>query len=489
MKSTTRHLLTSCGIIILSICLCLSMVGVGGMVLSIWNRSPLPIFTNRAPDQTTKATLSSRSTETAATVTPTAETDSFKAESPDQSDTETPASGIPPSIATQMDEIQKQVVDLRGFQSEDPVDRELLTTGQLRQRVIDDLLEDYTQEEASHDTISLAAFGLTEPDFDLLNFYIELFSEQVAGFYDDEAKKMYVVQGEGFQGTERLTYAHEYVHALQDQQFDLKNGLNYSDESCEADSERCSAIQALVEGDASFLEISWLTTYATNQDLIDIQQFYNNYQSPVYDGAPAYLREDFIFPYLSGQVFVEHLYDQGGWAAVNQAYEVLPTSTEQILHPERYPEDTPIPVSLLDLSTVLGEAWQEIDKGIMGEWYTYLILAHGRIPETRISESRARAAAEGWGGDAYAVYYDDQNDDTILIIRTVWDSDREATEFAGAFQEYAAGRFGSINDSGSELLRWESAEGYAIFQLDQTTTTWLLAPDEATAQKVWDRLQ
>lgn len=388
-----------------------------------------------------------------------------------------------------MDQIQEQVADLRGLHPQNPVDRDLLTHEQLRQRVIDDFLEDYTQEEAASESISLATLGLIERDFDLLDFYTQLFSEQVAGFYDDEAKKMYVVQGEGFQGTERLTYAHEYVHALQDQQFDLKDGLNYNDEACEVNTERCSAIQALVEGDASLLEISWLTTYATNQDLTDIQQFYNNYQSPVYDSAPAYLKEDFIFPYLSGQAFVEHLYNRGGWPEVNRAYEVLPASTEQILHPERYPDDTPIPVSLVDLSDVLGAGWHEIDKGMIGEWYTYLILAYGRIPEARIDESRARAAAEGWGGDAYVVYYDHQNDDSVMVMRTIWDSRSEATEFASILGEYAEGRFGLVNDSGAELLRWESSEGYAIFDLDETTTTWLLAPDEAIAQTVWERLQ
>lgn len=493
MESTTRRLLTSCVIMTLAICLCLSMVGIGGTVLTLWNRTTSSFLTTQFPEQTTQPTLPGEPEETDTTKTPGIQIEATEASSSDRSQTETPgttpASGIPPSIAAQMDQIQDQVVDLRGLQPENPVDRDLLTPEQLRQRVVDDFLEDYAQEEANNDAISLAAFGLIDADFDLLDFYIELFSEQVAGYYDDEAKKMYVVQGEGFQGTERLTYAHEFVHALQDQQFDLRDGLNYSDEACEEDLERCSAIQALVEGDASFLEISWLTTYATNQDLTDIQQFYNNYQSPIYDGAPAYLKEDFIFPYLSGQAFVEHLYNRGGWPEVNQAYELLPTSTEQILHPERYPDDTPIPVALVDLSAVLGEAWQEVDKGVMGEWYTYLILAHGRNPEARINESRAQTAAEGWGGDAYAVYYEDHNDDTVMVLKTTWDSDREATEFSSAFEEYANERFGPVNDSALELLSWDGIDGYALFHLQQTTTTWLLAPDEATAQAIWERLQ
>ncbi len=299
---------------------------------------------------------------------------------------------------------------------------------------------------------------------------------------------MYVVQGTGFHGTERLTYAHEYVHALQDQNYDLEKGLDYSDEACENDSERCAAIQALIEGDASLLEIAWLTNYATNQDLTDIRKFYNNYHSPVYDNAPAFFQEDFIFPYLNGQTFVEHLHNQGGWLAVNQAYENLPVSTEQILHPERYPDDKPISVSLPDMNVILGEAWQEVDKGVMGEWYTYLILAFGLNPQTRLSKSSAQAAAEGWGGDAYAVYYNDQDEKTVLVMRTIWETAEEATEFSTAFQQYAGKRFAPAQESSSDKIIWGSSETYSELHIEEAITTWLIAPDEATAQEVWKSL-
>ena len=61
-------------------------------------------------------------------------------------------------------------------------------------------------------------------DADLLDLYIELLTSQVAGLYDDETKKMYVVTNTGEIGpAEKITYAHEYTHALQDQQFTLRD--------------------------------------------------------------------------------------------------------------------------------------------------------------------------------------------------------------------------------------------------------------------------
>ena len=53
------------------------------------------------------------------------------------------------------------------------------------------------------------------------------------------------------------TYAHEYAHVLQDQVYDFEDGLQYTDESCEANSERCAGIQALIEGDAVLSEMQW----------------------------------------------------------------------------------------------------------------------------------------------------------------------------------------------------------------------------------------
>jgi len=67
------------------------------------------------------------------------------------------------------------------------------------------------------------------------------------------------VVGEQFGGMERLTYSHEYVHALQDQNYDIQYGLQYDTDPCKKDSERCAGVQALLEGDASLAQMDWFT--------------------------------------------------------------------------------------------------------------------------------------------------------------------------------------------------------------------------------------
>jgi hypothetical protein len=334
----------------------------------------------------------------------------------------------------------------------------------------------------------LQAFGLLNADFDLYTFYLDLYSENIAGFYDNETKEMVVVQGSQFGGLERLTYAHEYTHALQDQNYDIRDGLGYNEETCEGDSERCAALTALLEGDASLSEMNWFLNYATTQDRTDIFTFSDSFESPTLDSAPAFIAEDFLFPYEEGYNFVQYIYDQGGWQAVDQVYTNPPISTEQILHPERYPQDHPVPVDLPGLEPALGDGWEVLDQGVMGEWYIYLILAQGLDEKARLDEKEAAQSAEGWGGDAYQVYYNQEQDTTVMVLQTRWETNQDAQEFADSFQKYARDRFGRPVERESAFNAWQEGLEYHRLYLQSDTTTWILGPNQDTVEAVWDRL-
>lgn len=385
---------------------------------------------------------------------------------------------IPAEIREQMDQIEQEVVQLRGIRPTGPVDRGLLSDADLRQYVIDDFLEDYSEEEADDDVRTLVLFGLIEPGYDLFGLYLELYSEQIAGFYDDEVKQMFVVQGAGFGGPERITHAHEYAHALQDQRWGLSEGLGFNDEACEEDSERCAAVQALVEGDASLLEERWLVTYATEQDFQELLDFYDNFESPVFDSAPAFLQDDFIFPYDSGYSFVEHFFLDGGWAAVDAVYADPPVSTEQILHPERYPDDRPVSIDAPDLASALGDGWRQLDQDVLGEWFTHLTLVQ------LISAEESRAAAAGWGGDYYVALYQDDLEEGALVLLSSWDSVSDAHEFYEAFRTYGGVRFGEPAESSTTRTTWEGGLEWASLEISGDQTLWVLAPSSSIGESL-----
>ncbi|MCJ7695127.1 MAG: hypothetical protein MUO40_06835 [Anaerolineaceae bacterium] len=445
MEKENRNILITCGILMLVVILC------AGFILAA--SAGIFIISQRQ-------SLTPTATEILPTPLP-----------PTSSETD-----IDPAIANQMDLIQSQVISLRGLEPSMAIPRTLLSSDQLRQNVLDDFLNDYSPEDAEQDALVLSTLGLLPKDFDLIHFYTELYSEQIAGYYDDEVGAMFVVQGEGFGGNEKMTYAHEYVHVLQDQVFEFDEGLDYNDESCEADSERCAGIQALIEGDATLSEMQWFQKYGTQKDYEDIISFYENFSSPVYDSAPGYMQQDFMFPYDKGQAFVETLYGDGGFSAIDAAYSNVPLSTEQILHPEKYPGDKPIPVDLPDLSSALGVNWVEIERNVMGEWYTYLILAHGVDADIRLDDKTAKPATEGWGGDTYLVYQNEKSGEIVFVMVSVWDTPRDLDQFKKAFMDYGDLRWGDSLSSISSESTWQGNDLVSSISVSPNSATWIIAP-------------
>jgi hypothetical protein len=382
------------------------------------------------------------------------------------------------SVALQMDEIQAQVVQVRGLIPQRGVYRDVLTSAELHQRVMDDFLEEFTQQDAEEYAQVLAVLGLIEPGTELHQVFIDLYSEQVAGFYDPKTEAMFVVQGDVFGGAERMTYAHEYTHALQDQVYDLQDGLQMDDETCQEKSETCAAVTALIEGDATLTEQLWFIRNSTEEDLQQLQEFAFNFKTPMYDALPEFLQEDFLFPYREGAEFVSTLYDRGGFAEVDAAYDNLPQSTEQILHPEKYPNDEPHSVILPEFATLLDPAWHEIDDSVLGEWYTFLVLAYGAEEKARLPLAEARLAAAGWKGDRYVVYQKDSTDTSVLVLNSLWDTEQDAREFTDAFSRYGKVRWGNVEEGSNGQMFWQSdSDGVVVFLRQGSETLWVIAPE------------
>lgn len=399
----------------------------------------------------------------------------------------TPAATL--TVDQQMDEIQSQVLSFRGLKLKAPLSRALMTPELLKDKVINDFFKDYTPEEAKSDAEVLSALGLLNSNFDLLTFYQDLYSEQIAGYYDNETKDMYVVTGEAFGGTERMTYAHEFTHVLQDQTYDLENGLKINDETCEVDTEYCAAASALIEGDATLSEFYWLMKYGSSKDKQDITEFQNTYTSPVYDSAPAFMKEDFLFSYNQGYEFVNYLYGENQWASIDAAYLDPPVSTEQILHPEKYPSDTPVVVTVPDLLPALPTGWQEVERNVMGEWYTYLILADGRDPAFQLAQEEAQAASAGWGGDTYVYYNHPTTSQFTLVWVTQWDTAQDAGEFFQSSQNYGTARWGETKTDSEVVFNRESTDdGFVSMHTSGNQVIWLMTPSLQTQQSILSKL-
>lgn len=400
----------------------------------------------------------------------------------------TPSPPVPnPTVLSEMDVIQREVADVRGLEPlGSPVPRYVLTKAKVRPVLAASFeAAGGTQEGLEDEARVLSALGLIKPTYNLYDNALNSLADGIGGFYLPSSGELYVI-GNGFGGVERYIYSHEYGHALVDQHFDLK-ALG-ADPECGGDGQRCQALQALVEGDATLVMNQWLEQYATPQDLQELLTF--TPPSAVFPDqfAPPYMAVDAQFPYVEGLSFVNALYARGRWAMVNAAYTNLPESTEQILHPSKYfSGDAPEEMPDVDLAPALGEGWRLIDNNSLGEWSTYLMLGYGADVDAQLEQEQAEQAAAGWGGDRYRVYYQDDTDRTALAARWSWDTMTDANTFDSAMRDYLHERYGGNRLTVERGACWEANAQRSCVYRAGLEILWLLGPDADTVEAMLAR--
>jgi hypothetical protein len=142
------------------------------------------------------------------------------------------------------------------------------------------------------------------------------------------------------------------------------------------------------------------------------------------EGVPPFISDLQLWPYDAGMAFITALDDRGGTTLVDEALTTFPVSSEQIIHPDRWPGDTSQPVNVPDLGPALGTDWQDLDVMTVGEVWLQLML------ELRLDKGVADRAAAGWDGGVYRAWTDGTH--TAVVLRTVWDTPQDAQEFADA---------------------------------------------------------
>ena len=122
---------------------------------------------------------------------------------------------------------------------------------------------------------------------------------------------------------------------------------------------------------------------------------------------------------------------------INLAYEALPQTTEQILHPFKFQvRENAKPVEIPDLGDILGDSWRLLASESLGELGTEMILGNSSNRLAQIDSTNAAEAAAGWGGDHYQVFYKGTTNGKVLAEVWTWDTRTEADQFWAALDEY-----------------------------------------------------
>jgi hypothetical protein len=345
--------------------------------------------------------------------------------SPSASSAPTPAASASPSGSAALEDIYEQinaqVRAIRGLEEKQPVEPNIVSQEQLNEVIRTSFDTDYPPEQVAADEQLYHGLGLLPEEQKLADVYVDLLESQVAGLYDPITKELYVLsKGGGVGGVEKVYYSHEYDHALQDQNFDLRA---YTD-GLEGQSDRLMARQSLVEGDAYVLMQQWLQGNLTPDELAEVMAAALDPEAlNALQGVPPIVQAQILFSAIQGTQFVTGMQADGGWPAVDQAFSSPPESTEQVLHPEIYARgEDPIAVDLPDdMAATLGSGWGVVTEDTLGEYQTSIWLGAPNI-------AAATDGAAGWGGDRIAML-SGPDDAWAIAWRTIWDSPADATEF------------------------------------------------------------
>ena len=300
-----------------------------------------------------------------------------------------------PDLAAVYTAIENEVAEIRGLPAQGAPRALVLSEDELRVAVKKQFMAGVTPEELTASQAFMRALGLIDPNASLEAIYLDMMTSQGAGFYDLKAKTISVVARSGGIGAdEKVTFAHEFNHALQDQSFDL--------EGIRADSvgqgDTSIGQLAVVEGDATLLMSQWMLRLPP-AEMAELLKGDPNATAEL-EKVPAFLRESLYFPYTQGLAFVMGHWMKGGWSAVDALYGALPVSSEQVLHPEKYDAgEKPVTVDLdaAAITAALGSGWTAAPLDVFGEFQVSAWLSARNA--SGVETSGASDAAAGWGGD------------------------------------------------------------------------------------------
>lgn len=343
------------------------------------------------------------------------------------------AQGLQPAgLAAMIDSLLPVISRASGLPIRRPVAYALQSRADARKFIAAQLDDEMAPEDLHGTERVYKALGLIPDTMDLRSFLLDLYTEQVIGYYDPKTDRLYVLKGVAADSAAPVI-AHELVHALQDQYTNLDSLV-----AGDLGNDRQLAAQAAAEGEATLVMIALQTAHATGKavnpgTLPDMSRLLGpaleaqNDRFPVFQRAPRIIKETLLFPYLGGAGFVQSLFRHRRGDGIPVPFrDLLPRSTEQVLHPvEDFIDarDAPTELALGDP----GQGWRTAYSDGFGELEISIVL------EQYLGDAAA-ADARGWDGDRYALL-DGPDGEEALAWYSVWDDGASADRFAAAYRD------------------------------------------------------
>jgi len=340
---------------------------------------------------------------------------------------------------------------------------------------------------------------IVDGETDVNTAFDRLYGDAVGGFYSNDRIVLVTDDPDGIL-IDRDTFVHELTHALQDQQFGLERQGTTLDER--------RAEQGLIEGEANYLPHVYAEYCEREADWECLPE--RSALGDEEDGASEEVADDdaddfnvglflsIFAPYSEGPLFIADLYDRDGWSAVDDAFGDRPTSTAQIIHPDRYPDDHPVDVDVEDRSS---DGWEpmtdddgDIETETVGEATLFAMLyANGALEHDLTAGASdlspynyTHPATTGWTGDTF-VGYEHDDGETGHVWALEWQSSADAAEFADAYETLLVERGGEGVAALEDTYRIDTGDGFdGVYRVtvDGDRVEIVGAPDEAALESI-----
>jgi len=302
--------------------------------------------------------------------------------------------------------------------------------------------------------------------------------ETTAGFYAPGDDRIRIITDSPDSPTiDNATLVHELVHALQDQDGDLGERITATETQ-----DAGLATDGVVEGEANYIEQRYTNRCGAEWECVGTPSSGGGPGEPPNIGILLTLLQ----PYSDGPVYIDWLIEQGGWEAVEAAFEDPPQSTEQVIH---LTDEEPIPIEYTDRARNGWETFPNQGEGgsdTVGEASMYVMFwyqARTARAQTVSPQSVVRTTSQydiynydaepsaGWGNDRVFPYAKGSGEDAQYgyVWVTEWDTEEDAAQFMEAYGQILVAQGVSEFDGEGQYVV-PSGEFADAFRIDRQGT-------------------
>ena len=272
-------------------------------------------------------------------------------------------------------------------------------------------VNELTGEDAESRGLRLLGF-LPPATESVVGAQADYFINNVAAYYSRRGRAVTIIDRDYDPGVAQLILAHEFVHAIQDSEFNLNTvGSGVSAE------DGFIGVRSVIEGDAMYSSFDWFFEVdgtfddrATWDQELEFRT--NGLRERVADPTVALVDTARSFPYSYGFRFMTDASLAGGLAARESAFLSPPTTTVEVITGAQDPAvvlDLPGPAHPAPLDGVEPAI---VDRA--GAWYVY-----GFLLRRGMDDADAWDVAQRWIGDEFAIY--EAGDEVAAVWRVRFD--------------------------------------------------------------------